>query len=82
MPVGQHLRVQAPAPDLDPLKQSMIKVYDQVATTVGIVRDISANMLGNIDTLEASSRRLEKLAGRDAHVSWSDRNCLLRLDIK
>ena len=40
----------------------MIQVSDQVATTVGIVCEISANMLGDTDTLEASSQRLEELA--------------------
>jgi methyl-accepting chemotaxis protein len=62
MPVEQHLPEQAPPLDLDPLKRSMIQVSDQVATTVGIVCEISANMLGDTDTLEASSQRLEELA--------------------
>ncbi|MDR3580594.1 MAG: methyl-accepting chemotaxis protein [Oryzomonas sp.] len=62
MPAEQPLPVQAPALDLDPLKRSMIQVSDQVATTVGIVCEISANMLGDTDTLEASSQRLEELA--------------------
>jgi len=64
-PVLQIEQFTSPPPpdlDLDPLKQSMIKVSDQVATTVGIVCEISANMLGDTDTLEASSQRLEELA--------------------
>lgn len=58
----QFLSVQAPAIDLDPLKQTMNQVSNQVATTVGIVCEISANMLGDTDTLESSSKRLEELA--------------------
>jgi methyl-accepting chemotaxis protein len=60
--VEQPLSLQAPVTDLAPLKQSMARVSDQVATTVGIVCEISANMLGDTDTLEASSQRLEALA--------------------
>lgn len=62
IPAEQCLPPQPPAIDLVPLKQSMVQVSDQVATTVGIVCEISANILGDTDTLEASSQRLEELA--------------------
>ncbi|MBI5445013.1 MAG: hypothetical protein HY900_27855 [Deltaproteobacteria bacterium] len=67
------LPVQEVAPvhaiDLQPLKSALTVVSEQVATAVGLIGDVTASILGQSDTLTASSSAIEELAANGSSMA-------------
>jgi methyl-accepting chemotaxis protein len=52
----------APVLDVQPLKDALIVVSEQVATAVGLISEVSASILGQSQCIAASSTAIEELA--------------------